>query len=289
MSGSDDVRELTCDEVREMAGAFVLEALTPADDAAVRAHLASCEHVHGEIDELGSVLPALAESVPVVEPPDGLKARIMAAAAADLEARRMGSSPAAMPTRGFAASPTPAVAPASSATAPTPFPIAGQRVARRSRLGTSSWLLRIAAVLAIVAVGGWNVLLQGQLNAARTYEQSVASVLDVAGQPGAHTAILTAADGSGSGLAAISATGQVTIAMQDLAATGGTSVYTVWSIAGANAPVALGDFKVGDTGTAAFSGTGVTTVNGVVIALTREPTPGAKAPTGPIVSKGIVS
>jgi hypothetical protein len=36
------------------------------------------------------VLPALAESVPVVEPPEGLKARIMAAAAADLEERTAG-------------------------------------------------------------------------------------------------------------------------------------------------------------------------------------------------------
>ena len=82
MNESDDVRELTCDEVREMAGAFVLGALTPADDAAVRAHLASCDDAHAEIDELGGVLPALAESVPVVEPPDRLKARIMTAAAA---------------------------------------------------------------------------------------------------------------------------------------------------------------------------------------------------------------
>jgi hypothetical protein len=53
--------------------------------------------------------------------------------------------------------------------------------------------------------------------------------------------------------------------------------------------VPLGDFKVGDAGTATFSGTGVPTVGGVVIALTHEPTPGAKAPTGPIISKGSVS
>ena len=36
MSGPDAMRELTCDEVREMAGAFVLGALDATDDAAVR-------------------------------------------------------------------------------------------------------------------------------------------------------------------------------------------------------------------------------------------------------------
>ncbi len=66
-----------------MSGAFVLGALEPAEAAAVRAHLATCDRDHTEIAELGSVLPVLDESVPVVEPPDGLKARIMAAAAAE--------------------------------------------------------------------------------------------------------------------------------------------------------------------------------------------------------------
>ena len=59
MSGRDDVAELTCDEVREMAGAFVLGALEPADEAAVRAHLSTCDDAHAEIAELGGVLPAL--------------------------------------------------------------------------------------------------------------------------------------------------------------------------------------------------------------------------------------
>ena len=78
---------LTCDEVRELAGSFVLGALDADEEAAVREHLATCPEAHEEIAELGGVLPALAESVPVVEPPAGLKGRIMAAAAADLEER----------------------------------------------------------------------------------------------------------------------------------------------------------------------------------------------------------
>jgi len=83
VSGIDPARELTHDEVVEMGGAFVLGALGPADAAAVRSHLSTCTEDHSEIAELGGVLPVLAESVPIVEPPAGLKARIMAAAAAE--------------------------------------------------------------------------------------------------------------------------------------------------------------------------------------------------------------
>ena len=45
VSESDAVRDLTHEEVLELAGAFVLGALEPADEAAVRAHLATCSRV----------------------------------------------------------------------------------------------------------------------------------------------------------------------------------------------------------------------------------------------------
>ena len=85
--GFGGVREMTCDDVREMAGAFVLGALEPDDEAAVRAHLATCPEAHDEMGELGGAVAALAETVPQVEPPAALKGRIMAAAAADLGTR----------------------------------------------------------------------------------------------------------------------------------------------------------------------------------------------------------
>ena len=109
MTGSNGVRVLTCDEVREMAGAFVLGALDPAEDASIRAHLETCADAHAEIAELGGVLPALAENVPVVEPPAGLKGRIMAAAAADLESRS-GTTPAVAPGPGETWAPDAAMA-----------------------------------------------------------------------------------------------------------------------------------------------------------------------------------
>lgn len=264
MSGPDAMPELTCDEVREMAGVYVLGALDASDEAAVRAHLASHADAHPEIAELGSVIAAFVEIVPVVEPPEGLKARIMAAAA-DL----------AVPTTALAA--------------PIAFPRAEERAARRARTSTGGWLLRIAAVLAIAVLGGWNLLLQNDLSAAQRYEQNVATVLETAAQPGSLTAFLTADGGTGSGLAAVDANGDVAIAMRDLAPTSGNAVYEAWVIGSDGVPVPLGSFEVGNAGIAYFEGAGLPTADGIVLALTLEPGPGATTPTMPIISKGVAA
>jgi anti-sigma-K factor RskA len=292
MSGSDAMRRLTCDEVRDLAAAYVLGALDRADESAVRAHLAGHEDAHPEIGELGSVIPAFAEVIPVVEPPEGLKARIMAAAAADLAARGGAVEASTTPTTVTTAAPATPTAPAATPKAPAApiaFPTAEERAARseRTRTTTGGWLLRIAAVLAIALLGGWNLLLQNDLGAARRYEQNVASVLATASQPGALTAILTADGGTGSGLAAVDASGAVAMAMRDLAPTNGSAVYEAWVIGGDGVPVPLGGFTVDNSRTAYFASSGLPTAEGIVLALTLEPGPGARTPTMPIISKGV--
>lgn len=290
MSRPDAMHELTCDEVREMAGAYVIGALDSADEGAVRAHLATCSLAHEEIAELGAVIPTLVEIVPVVEPPEGLKTRIMAAAAADLAARG-GAARIAAASAGSTAAPAPAPAAPSSSTpaAPMSFPSAEERATRRARTSTGGWLLRIAAVLVIAALGGWNLLLQGELSTAQRYEQRLAIVLDMAAQPGSRTAILTGDGGTGSGLAAVDATGNLALAMQDLSPTSGNAVYEAWVIGSDGVPVPLGSFRVGSAGTAYFEGAGLPTEDGIVVALTRESGPGATTPTLPIISKGVAS
>lgn len=279
MSGPDAMQNLTCDEVRELAGAYVLGALDPAESAAVRSHLSAHPDGHPEIAEVGAVVPALAELAPVVEPPDGLKGRILAAAAADLAAR--GAAPAAPARPAAPVEPGPG--------APVAFPTADERLAHRARTSPATWLLRIAAVLAIAILGGWNLLLQNDLGAARQYEQHVAAVLEAASQPGSLTAVLAADGGTGSGLAAVDAEGDVAMAMRDLAPTTGTAVYEAWVIASDGVPVPLGSFQVGTSGTAFFEASGLPSAEGIVLALTLEPGPGATTPTMPIISVGVAA
>jgi len=291
---SDEMRatDLTCDDVREMAGSFVLGALDPAEDAAVRAHLATCDDAHAEIADAGSVLPVLLESVPVVEPSAALKGRIMAAAAADLEARS--TPPAAAPAAAAAA---PSLAPASTVTEPIPFPTetdrADRSAAQAAPTRTTSpvaWVLRIAAVVGIVALVGWNLLLQNQLNGAEQYQRDVAAVLQLAAKDGSMTAVLRPAETSeAAGLAAMNPDGTLTLAVHDLDPTKGNEVYEAWLIGEDKVPVAIGGFEVGRDGTGFLATSGVTPAAGIQVVLTLEPAPGATAPAGPVVSSGAAS
>ena len=123
--------------------------------------------------------------MPEVEPSPALKGRIMAAAAADLEARGADTARAAAPAATAAA--VTAVLPSAPSTPvpPSAPPIAfpsptSERPAERDRTSPLAWAMRIAAVLVIGGLVGWNLLLQGQVDAAKTYEQNVATVLDIA-------------------------------------------------------------------------------------------------------------
>jgi len=92
-------QRLTHDEAIDLAAGYVLGALEPAQEAAVREHLATCRLPHPELEELGGVVPALQELgvTELVEPPAALRDRILAAAAADLteRTRAAASEPAA--------------------------------------------------------------------------------------------------------------------------------------------------------------------------------------------------
>jgi hypothetical protein len=265
---------LSHDEVRDLAGGFVLGALEPAEEAAVREHLRTCDEPHPEFAELGGVVPYLAESgdFDPVEPPAALRDRIMAAAAAEASAATSAGSTAAVPP----------------AAAPIPFPGASERAARRGRTSPLDWAFRIAAVVAIAALAGWNLLLQQDLGRAREYDNAVASVVAAAGEPGSQTVILTPAEGaSARGIAAVRDDGSVVLALRDLAATSGTQVYETWLIVGDAAPVAVGGFTVGADGTGTFTTEPADAPPGAVVALTLEPNAGNTAPMGPVVASGV--
>ena len=277
---------MTHAEAVELAPLYVLGALERAEETAVRDHLASCAEAHPEFEALGGVVPALLEldDFDLVEPPASLRERIMAAAAADLADR-------------------PSDVAVSEPVAPIPFPTATERdggaardgrggglTARpaRPRASRFDWALRIAAVIAIVAIGAWGLDLRRQLDAATRFDTAVTAVVQAAGQAGAKPIVLTAQAGSkAAGIGAVRGDGSVVLAMRDLAATTGTQVYETWVIVGDDAPLAVGGFTVDANGTAAFTTRAAPTPAGAVIALTLEPNAGNTVPAGPIVSTGI--
>jgi Anti-sigma-K factor rskA, C-terminal/Putative zinc-finger len=264
-------RGLTHDEVMDLASSFVLDALEPAEMAAVRDHLATCAESHDEIAELGGVVPVLAASVPVVEPPASLKARVMAAAAADLEARQIAADSTTIEE------------------APAPPRPAGAvvRPIQRGPSRLAAWAVGIAAVIAVVALGAWNLSLQRQLDDAQAYQQQVAAVLDAAEQPGSLTAVLRGADPAApSGFAAVTSDGVARIAMRDLAPVSGSEVYEAWVIAADGVPVALGELQLQAGGVGYLEAGGLPAESGIVLALTREPGPDAKAPSTAPISAG---
>lgn len=262
------VAGLRCSEVADLASGFVLGVLDDAEMASVRAHLAACPEPHLEMEELGSAAAAMLLAVPQVEPPAALGSRILEAA------RRDTIRPPVEPVRAADAMrrPAPAVEP------------------RRERgflgLGRPIWATAgIAAVLAIAILGAQAFNLQQQRDQLAAYQAGVAEVLDIAAAPGGQLAVMASTPQGPAGIAAVGADGKVRIAMQDLAPTTGSQVYEAWLIVGQNAPVPIGAFQVGSSGSGTLATTG-TSVAGVVVALTLEPAEGARTPTLPIVAAG---
>jgi hypothetical protein len=282
---------MTCDDVRDQAAAFVLGALTAAEEQAVRDHLATCPEAHEEFAELGGVVPALAASVEPVEPPAPLRERIMAAAAADLRQRSAGSvAPAGPVAQVVPTVPAPTV-PAPTVPAPgargaaqvVPF-----RATARSRVARYGWALGIAAALVIAALGAWNVRLQAQLSDAQAYQEHVDQVLAIARTPGGVMAVLASPTAAPQdGLVAVAQDGRAAMVVKGLPATSGSEVYEVWVIVGANAPVPVGALTQSG-GMAFMGGTPGPVPAGATVALTREPGPDPTVPTSSILVKGVV-
>ena len=160
---------------------------------------------HAEIAELGSVLPgARSRSVPIVEPPAGLKDRIMAAAAADLAAA------AALPSTARPCATAVAPPPAGAGVAPRRATRCAGRARRRSRPPRSAPRAarpRTSPVdLGPADRRGPRHRRPRRLEPAapgparaprRPTSGNVAAVLDAAAQPGSLTAVLAAGGGDG--------------------------------------------------------------------------------------------
>jgi anti-sigma-K factor RskA len=251
---------MTCEECEELSGAYALDAVTPAEREAMRAHLAGCADCTRQLQELREVVDLLPYSVKQVDPAASLKERVF-------EAIRMENT--------------------TTQTMPTidqPVPIHRRQPPRR-HWGTQ--LLAIAAVVMLLLFGGmtaWNVSLQHQISSTQQQNSLLEKEVTSLQHQGA---VAYGLQGSG-------ATGKLLylpkqditlLVLEGLPQLHGTQIYQGWLIHGKQ-PTSIGVLSMGN-GIASVIYPG--TIAGYqVAAVSKEPGPVASknAPTGPVVAAG---
>ena len=122
---------MKCEEVEELAGAYALQALPAETLRDVREHLASCSR-HSEVAGLQAVASTLSVAAPEMEPPPGLKTRLM-------EEIRKEAAPAAEGR---------------------PHERDGSLLRRWLSSTARPYVLAAALAIVLAVVAGWNVYLQ---------------------------------------------------------------------------------------------------------------------------------
>jgi hypothetical protein len=278
---------IACDRVRELASGFVLGALEPDEMAAVRDHLDHCAEPHPELAELGGVVPYLAVTPELVEPPAWLRGSVIAAAKADLQARRR----VGKPIERRAVEPAAATAAATASAVVPEAEVISLGAARRSRSGRAvTWITRMAAAVAVVALAGYAVHIQGDLDKAKQDQSHLAAVINVIGQPDTKWVPLFDNEGKGAGgIAALRPNGHIVVNLDHLSATKGDEIYVVWLTGDHGAVAKVGSFTVGDDGQGFLEVDNVPTSASVWVTVCREPNSKVTKPTGPTILSGTIS
>jgi anti-sigma-K factor RskA len=207
--------EMTCSHVDELAGAFALGAMDAEEEAALRAHLITCDQPHLEVQTALGAGMLLAGSLGPVTPSPGLRDRLMATIERTPQEHRL-TIPASLPA---------------------------------ARQGWLDWLsprvarpFALAAAVALLAVGVWNVSLQSQLGQRDAALRAVANA--IAGSQAAFRV-----DGSaGRGYVVDTPGAGSALVVADLSGLPADRLYELWLIDAAGNPVAVGTFHSKDGG-----------------------------------------
>lgn len=275
-----------CDQVRDLAPGFVMGALDAAEMAAVRAHMSTCAKPHPELREMGGILPYLGGSLDPVEPAKHLRAAVMAAALADLQARSVEKEAPAGPVA-VAPETAPVLTVLESGRSAGLVSLARVRALRPRRAAT--WLTRVAAAVVIVGLVGHAVAVQGDLNHAHDAQATANNFYDNLGQPGARSAVLIPEAGrKGAGDAVLLPSGHVEVLLHALTPTTGDEVYMVWSSVDGGSVVKAGAFTVDDTGVGYLKMDNVPPTDSLWLMVCREPNGQVQKPTGPAIVTGTI-
>lgn len=266
------------EEFDELAVGWALKALEPDDESRFGKHLLDCSRCSQTVRDAREMTAAMAMAVPMEEPSDALRARILSAAAA--EPRQPGvRPPTQLPRR-----------------PPLAVGVTRPPVRRQHRLrGRARILARgvaLAAALAlVVGLGGWNLDLRSDRTAAQAVAARQAAVLDELNDRGVYNvAPLETSDGEAVGTVVVH-DGAAKV-MADGLPVNDTEreTFVLWGMRRSLSPVALGTFDVLrselDVRTVSSTSTGLDQYDGYAISIE----PGRQAPSSPtdMVATGTV-
>jgi anti-sigma-K factor RskA len=253
------------ERILDEAPAYLLGELNAAARAGVQAHLRRCAACRAEVARLGEALDALGALAPETDPPQRLRAAVLAAARREPPARARGRrdprTPGAPGGRlGWAVA-------AVAAAAALAFAVQASAEGARAR-GT------LAAYRQLLAD---NTVLRSELAAA-------------AGQPQVSVLALAPTSPQDSAVASLAVVrgpqgGQVVLVARGLPPPRGSEVYQLWYLNG-GPPVSAGALTVAD-GSGRLQAPLPAGAEVAAAAISLEPHPGDVQPLGPIVLKSI--
>lgn len=255
--------KLSCADLRDLLGAFVLDSLEPTEEKRVREHLEGCSDCRATADELRAVAMQIGDEVIELNPPPELRGRILAQARAETHTRPLSAS-------------------------------AGERSAWARRLSTSRWspwLATAAVAVLALSAGGWGLYehFSGPARAAGLTSVRLSPVdkLIADGDATVITLSPSARSAARGALVTDPRTGATYLLLSSVPALRSQKVYALWYVApenGSPTPVRIGQVKRQGAYRINRSPSGFTQ-----LALTREPHPGDSAPKGPVLLEAALS
>jgi anti-sigma factor RsiW len=208
----------------ELAVGHALAALEPEDEQVFQQHLASCDACQRDVQEHRETLSILALSADPVDPPPSVLEGIRAGIAGEAH-----DAPQAVRT---------------DARSPE---VSSLQQARARRAGRPSravqWVGAAAAAALALSLGGWNLVLRDDRDAAQQYGDRLAAAVRDLSRPDSTSIPLTTEDGSVVAVAVVN-DGGVRLVLDGLQPNGSGTSYVLWAQDPSGAVRPVGAFDV---------------------------------------------
>lgn len=278
--------------------AYAIDALDPAERAAVEAHLAGCEQCRADLAELRRVVVGLGLSAEPETPPASLRERTIARATAQPQARGV-TTPA----------PREPIIPSNITRFPVPTAPPPQSPTRWSGLATAAGIIlsvslglyalslrsQVDSLTQSVSLLSQDALqLRHQIGELQLNNARLLNAVSVAGASDVIRVSLTeqnpAAKGA-TGRAFMSRTRGMVVSVQGLPSLTPGRAYQLWMIMDKVAPIAAGVFKIASNGSATIEAqlpSSLVVPAGATfsVGITDEPEAGSTGPTTPVLLLG---